>query len=109
MEKIWNIYLINDSDFQLDGVMLVSKAFGTIDGEMKKTSSLRHAFVEVPPVSVKNPLSERPVIVGAGVAEGEELPADVGDGDLLAANGDLLHRTHGNLALLRDLHEIRHC
>lgn len=53
MEKIWNIYLVNDSDFQLDGVMLVSKAFGTIDGEMKKTSSLRHAFVEVPPVSVK--------------------------------------------------------
>jgi hypothetical protein len=53
MEKIWNIYLINDSDFQLDGVMLVSKAFGTIDGEMKKTSSLRHAFVEIQPVSVK--------------------------------------------------------
>ncbi|HJY12859.1 MAG TPA: hypothetical protein VJ304_08725, partial [Flavobacterium sp.] len=26
--------------------------FGTIDGEMKKTSVLRHAFVEVPAVSV---------------------------------------------------------
>ncbi len=26
LENIWNIYLINDSDFQLDGVMLVSKA-----------------------------------------------------------------------------------
>jgi hypothetical protein len=32
-------------------VMVVSKAFGTIDGEMKKTSLL-HAFVEVPAVSV---------------------------------------------------------
>jgi hypothetical protein len=32
--------------------MVVSKAFGTIDGEMKKTSLLRHAFVEVPAVSV---------------------------------------------------------
>ena len=52
MDKIWNVYLINDSDFQLDGVMLVSKAFGTIDGEMKKTSSLRHAFVSVAPISV---------------------------------------------------------
>jgi hypothetical protein len=51
-ENIWNVYLINDSDFQLDSVMVVSKAFGTIDGEMKKTSSLRHAFIEVPPVSV---------------------------------------------------------
>ncbi|MDD5149388.1 MAG: hypothetical protein PHC28_02760 [Flavobacterium sp.] len=52
MEKVWFAYLVNDSDFNLDGVMIVSKAFGTIDGEMKKTSLLRHAFVEVPAVSV---------------------------------------------------------
>ncbi|MEY3498899.1 MAG: hypothetical protein RL308_568 [Bacteroidota bacterium] len=52
MEKVWYIYLVNDSDFNLDGVMVVSKAFGTIDGEMKKTSLLRHAFVEIPAVSV---------------------------------------------------------
>ncbi|PKB16851.1 hypothetical protein [Flavobacterium sp. 5] len=52
MEKVWYAYLVNDSDFQLDSVMVVSKAFGTIDGEMKKTSLLRHAFVEIPAVSV---------------------------------------------------------
>jgi len=52
MEKIWNVYLVNDSDFDLDSVMVVSKAFGTIDGEMKKTSLLRHAFIQVPAVSV---------------------------------------------------------
>jgi hypothetical protein len=52
MEKVWYAYLVNDSDFQLDGVMVVSKAFGTIDGEMKKTSLLRHAFAEIPEVSV---------------------------------------------------------
>ena len=52
MEKVWYAYLVNDSDFQLDSVMAVSKAFGTIDGEMKKTSLLRHAFVEIPAVSV---------------------------------------------------------
>jgi hypothetical protein len=52
MEKVWYIYLVNDSDFDLDGVMVVSKAFGTIDGEMKKTSLLRHAFQNVPAVSV---------------------------------------------------------
>src|SRR6478735_6502502 len=52
MEKVWYAYLINDSDFQLDSVMVVSKAFGTIDGEMKKTSLLRHAFIEIPYVSV---------------------------------------------------------
>ncbi|MES2410120.1 MAG: hypothetical protein V4535_01615 [Bacteroidota bacterium] len=52
MEKVWYVYLINDSDFDLDSVMVVSKAFGTLDGEMKKTSLLRHAFVQVPAVSV---------------------------------------------------------
>ena len=52
MENIWNVYLVNDSDFDLDSVMVVSKAFGTLDGEMKKTSLLRHAFVQIPAVSV---------------------------------------------------------
>ena len=52
MEKVWFVHLVNDSDFNLDSVMVVSKAFGTVDGEMKKTSLLRHAFVEVPAVSV---------------------------------------------------------
>ncbi len=51
MDNVWNVYLINDSDFTLDSVMVVSKAFGTVNGEMKKTSLLRHAFVEIPSVS----------------------------------------------------------
>ena len=64
MEKVWYVYLVNDSDFQLDSVMVVSKAFGTIDGEMKKTSLLRHAFVEIPPVSVvKIEMVEKSVLV----------------------------------------------
>ena len=51
-EKIWNVYLVNDSDFELESVMVVSKAFGTINGEMKKTAVLRHAFIKLPAVSV---------------------------------------------------------
>jgi hypothetical protein len=35
MEKVWYAYLVNDSDFLMESVMVVSKAFGTIDGEMK--------------------------------------------------------------------------
>lgn len=63
MEKVWYIYLVNDSDFQLDSVMVVSKAFGTIDGEMKKTSLLRHAFMEVPAVTfVKVEMVEKSVL-----------------------------------------------
>ena len=64
MEKVWYAYLVNDSDFNLDSVMVVSKAFGTIDGEMKKTSLLRHAFVEVPAVSVvKIEMIEKSILV----------------------------------------------
>ena len=64
MEKVWYVHLVNDSDFDLDSVMVVSKAFGTIDGEMKKTSLLRHAFVKVPAVSVvKIELLEQSVLL----------------------------------------------
>lgn len=64
MEKVWYAYLVNDSDFLIESVMVVSKAFGTIDGEMKKTSLLRHAYVEVQPVSVvKIEMMEKSVLV----------------------------------------------
>lgn len=64
MEKVWYAYLVNDSDFLIESVMVVSKAFGTIDAEMKKTSLLRHAFVEVPAVSVvKIEMIEKSVLV----------------------------------------------
>lgn len=52
MDKVWYVYLVNDSDYDIDNVMVVSKAFGTIDGEEKKTSLLRHSFPKVPAVSV---------------------------------------------------------
>ncbi|WNM19603.1 hypothetical protein [Flavobacterium capsici] len=63
MEKVWYVYLINDSDFDLDSVMVVSKAFGTLDGEMKQTSLLRHAFMQIPKVSaVKIEMIEKSVL-----------------------------------------------
>ncbi|NUY81272.1 hypothetical protein HUK80_10225 [Flavobacterium sp. MAH-1] len=63
MEKVWFVHLVNDSDFDLDNVMVVSKAFGTINGEMKKTSLLRHAFVKVPTQSlVKIEMVEKSVL-----------------------------------------------
>lgn len=63
MEKVWYVYLINDSDFDLDSVMVVSKAFGTLDGEMKQTSLLRHAFMQIPKVSaVKVEMIENSVL-----------------------------------------------
>ncbi len=51
MQKVWYVHLVNDSDYDLESVMVVSKAFGMLEGEMKKTSLLRHAFVNIPAVS----------------------------------------------------------
>jgi hypothetical protein len=64
MQKTWYAYLINDGDFTLEGVMVVSGASGMLDGEMRKTSMFRYAFVEIPPVSaVKIELIEDSVLV----------------------------------------------
>ena len=64
MQKTWYAYLVNDSDYKLEAAMVVSSASGMIDGEMRKTSMLRHAFVEIPPVSaVKIELIEDSVLV----------------------------------------------
>jgi len=64
MAKTWYAYLVNDSDFALENVIVVSTATGIIEGEERKTSMLRHAFVEVPPVSaVKIEMIEDSVLV----------------------------------------------
>ena len=63
MQKTWYAYLINDSAEKLESVIIVSNASGMIDGEMRKTSMLRHAFTEVLPDSaVKIELIEDSVL-----------------------------------------------
>lgn len=63
MEKVWNVYLINDNAEPLSNVMIVSKAFGTIQGEMRKTSMLRHGYIEVlPDTAVKVEMIENSVL-----------------------------------------------
>ena len=63
MEKTWYAYLINDSDDKLETVIVVSNATGVIDGEERKTSMMRHAFMEVPANSaIKVELLEESVL-----------------------------------------------
>ncbi|MFP9097470.1 hypothetical protein ACLI09_00320 [Flavobacterium sp. RHBU_24] len=63
MEKTWYAYLINNGTEPLESVIIVSSAYGLIDGEERKTSSLRHAFVEVlPGTAVKIELIETSVV-----------------------------------------------
>jgi len=51
MEKTWYAYLINDSADKLEAAIVISSAAGEINGEERKTSSLRHMFAEVLPNS----------------------------------------------------------
>jgi hypothetical protein len=63
MEKTWYAYLVNDSDKKLETVIVVSNASGMLDGEMRKTSMLRHAFTEVlPDTAVKIEMIEESVL-----------------------------------------------
>lgn len=64
MQKTWYAYLVNDGTEKLESVIIVSNASGMIDGEMRKTSSLRHAFTEVlPDTAVKIEMIEDSVLV----------------------------------------------
>ena len=47
-ENSWYAYLINNNNEPLEMTIVVSKAYGTIDGEMRKTGTFRHAFKEIP-------------------------------------------------------------
>ena len=41
----WKVYLINNNDFPIETTLVVSKGYGEKDGELQKTSTLRH-FLE---------------------------------------------------------------
>ncbi len=51
MEMVWNVYAINYTQELMYGVLVSSKGYGTIDGEEKKTSALRHFLDEIPALS----------------------------------------------------------
>jgi len=41
-DVVYNVYLINLNNTAIEGVLVLSKGFGVIDGEVRKTSVLRH-------------------------------------------------------------------
>jgi hypothetical protein len=63
MEKTWYAYLVNDSEYKLETAIVVSNASGELNGEQRKTSTMRHAFTEVEPDSaVKIEMMEESVL-----------------------------------------------
>ncbi len=63
MENSWYAYLVNDTDNLLEMAMVVSRAYGLINGEERKTGTFRHAFAKVEPrTAVKVELLENNVL-----------------------------------------------
>ena len=46
-KDIWNVYVINKSDQPITNVIIATKGYGEINGEIKKTSILRHMVEKV--------------------------------------------------------------
>lgn len=47
--ELWDTFLVNLKEDSIRNVLVNSKGYGEIDGEQKKTTILRHYFVEVGP------------------------------------------------------------
>ena len=48
---VWNAYIINLKNEVLQGVLITSKGYGIMEGEERKTSTLRHFIENIPPQS----------------------------------------------------------
>ena len=48
-ENSWYAYLVNDTDNLLEMATVVSRAYGLINDEERKTGAFRHAFAKVEP------------------------------------------------------------
>lgn len=49
MQNTWYAYLFNNSDKDMEAILIVSEASGTIDGEERQTGSFRHAYPKLAP------------------------------------------------------------
>lgn len=58
-EEVWNVYLVNLKPTPLANVIIASKGYGKKEGEVVKTSTLRHYFEEV---GAKSAVKIEPII-----------------------------------------------
>jgi hypothetical protein len=47
-ETVWNVYMINLKDREIEGVLVTSNGYGEVNGEKIKTSTLRHFLDKIP-------------------------------------------------------------
>lgn len=51
-DLLWDVYLINRNNFDLRNVLISSRGYGTVNGERRNTSSLRHLIETVKAKSI---------------------------------------------------------
>lgn len=49
MQNTWYAYLFNNTDKDMEAILIVSQASGIIDGQERATGSFRHAFPKLAP------------------------------------------------------------
>lgn len=47
-EEVWNVYMLNLKQVAIEGVLVTSTGYGLIQGEGRKTSTLRHFLDTIP-------------------------------------------------------------
>ncbi|KGE12784.1 hypothetical protein [Sphingobacterium deserti] len=47
LEKVWNVYLVNEKNHDINNVLVSSKGYGLKDGREVKTTTLRHFIGDV--------------------------------------------------------------
>lgn len=47
-QNVWNVFLINLHIVPIKNIIVTSRGYGELNGEIKKTSTLRHFFDELP-------------------------------------------------------------
>jgi hypothetical protein len=52
-EELWETFLINLKDESIRNVLISSNGYGPIDGEERKTTTLRHFFDEIGPLEIQ--------------------------------------------------------
>ncbi len=52
-EEVWNVYLVNLKEGNLEGVLVRSNGYGLVDGQKVKTSEIRHFLDELGAKSFK--------------------------------------------------------
>ena len=52
-EELWDTFLINLKEESISNVLISSKGYGEIEGEDRKTTTLRHFFDEIGPLAIQ--------------------------------------------------------